>query len=193
MDVCNYKGYNVPLAFMSSMEATQFVDSYVVKKTKFLEQHNKMQAPGIHLSCICQFVFQIMSSYKHSFLFNCCHLKTCEVTHGCLAYHVCRRQRWITIYIAMGLILKVMPSTLALYQMVGFLIEFNITNITTWLDLSFDQVKQLFKNLQNNNAQLSQVIKKIDVPNSNTTNVPHPNVLPSATKPSRLKGENVTR
>jgi hypothetical protein len=93
----------------------------------------------------------------------------------------------------MGLILKVMPSTLALYQMVGFLIEFNITNITTWLDLSFDQVKQLFKNLQNNNAQLSQVIKKIDVPNSNTTNVPHPNVLPSATKPSRLKGENVTR
>jgi ABC-type sulfate transport system substrate-binding protein len=55
----------------------------------------------------------------------------------------------------MGLILKVMPSTLALYQMVGFLIEFNITNITTWLDLSFDQVKQLFKNLQNNNAQLS--------------------------------------
>jgi hypothetical protein len=75
--------------------------------------------------------------------------------------------------------------------MAWFLIEFNIIDITTWLDLSFDQAKQLFENLQNNDAQLSQVMKKINVPSSNTTSVPHPNVSPSATKLSRLKGKNV--
>jgi hypothetical protein len=75
--------------------------------------------------------------------------------------------------------------------MAWFLIEFNIIDITTWLDLSFDQAKQLFENLQNNDAQLSQVMEKINGPNSNTTSVPYPNVSPSATKPSGLKGENV--
>jgi hypothetical protein len=53
LDVCGYKGYIVPLAFRSSMEANQFVDSYVLKKTKFLEQHNKMLAPGIHFFKFC--------------------------------------------------------------------------------------------------------------------------------------------
>lgn len=61
------------------MEVNQFVDSYVVKKTKFLEQHNKMQAPNIHLSCICQFIFKITSSYRHSFLFDYCHLKNVKL------------------------------------------------------------------------------------------------------------------
>jgi hypothetical protein len=59
LDVCSYKGYNVPHAFTSSMEANQFVDSYVVKNTKFLEQHNKMQALDICLSCIYQFIFKL--------------------------------------------------------------------------------------------------------------------------------------
>jgi hypothetical protein len=67
--------------------------------------------------------------------------------------------------------------------MVRFLIEFSITDTTTWSDISFDQVKQLLKNLQNNDAQLSQVMKKIDVSNNNIANVPHPNVSQSTTKP----------
>jgi hypothetical protein len=45
--------------------------------------------------------------------------------------------------------------------------------------------------LHNNVTQFSQVIKKIDAPNNNITDVPHLNVLQWATKPTRLKGENV--
>jgi hypothetical protein len=36
-------------------------------------------------------------------------------------------------------------------------------------NLSFDQVKQLLKNLQNNDAQPSQVMKEINPPSSSTT------------------------
>ncbi len=57
LDVCGYKGYVVPLAFRSSIEANQFVDSYVLKKTKFLEQHNKMLAPWHSFFRIYKFIF----------------------------------------------------------------------------------------------------------------------------------------
>jgi hypothetical protein len=90
LDVCGYKGYIVPLAFRSSIEANQFVDSYVLKKTKFLEQHHKMLAPGIHFfECINSFL-KILFSYRHSFLFDSCHSRKCKVTHGHLADPACR-------------------------------------------------------------------------------------------------------
>jgi len=38
------------------MEMNQFVDNYIVEKMKFLEQHNKMSSPSIHLSHFSQFV-----------------------------------------------------------------------------------------------------------------------------------------
>jgi hypothetical protein len=86
MDVCGYEGYIVPLAFRSTIEANQFanqfVDSYVVKKTKFLEQHNKMLALGVHF-------FKFMFSYSHSFLFDSCHSRKYKVTHGHLAHPIC--------------------------------------------------------------------------------------------------------
>jgi hypothetical protein len=47
LDVCGYKGYNEPPGFASSTEANQLVDTCAMKKTKFLEQHSKMLAPGI--------------------------------------------------------------------------------------------------------------------------------------------------
>jgi hypothetical protein len=42
LDVYEYKGYNDPPTFASSMEVNQFVDSYVMRKSKFLEDQNKM-------------------------------------------------------------------------------------------------------------------------------------------------------
>jgi hypothetical protein len=57
LDVCGYKGYIVPLAFRSSIEANRFVHSYVVKKIKFLEQHNEKLAPCIHFFRIYKFIF----------------------------------------------------------------------------------------------------------------------------------------
>jgi hypothetical protein len=55
--------------------------------------------------------------------------------------------------------------------MAWFFIEFNITKATIWSNLSFDQVKQLLENLKNNDAQPSQVTKKIDAPSSSTADV----------------------
>lgn len=84
----------MPPTFTSSMEVNQFVDNYVVKKTKFLAQDNKMLAPSFHVSHIYQFNSWIMSSYRNSFLFHCCHCRTCEIAHGCFAHLVCRCRKW---------------------------------------------------------------------------------------------------
>lgn len=52
--------------------------------------------------------------------------------------------------------------------MAQFFIEFNIIDITIWSKLSFDQVKQLLRNLQNNDTQPSLVMKEINAPSSST-------------------------
>jgi hypothetical protein len=52
LDVCGYKGYNEPLGFASSIKANQFIDTYTMEKTKFLEQHSKMFVPSIIFSPI---------------------------------------------------------------------------------------------------------------------------------------------
>ncbi len=46
LDICSYKDYNKPLSFNSSNEPNQFVDTYALKKNKFLEDHGKMLAPS---------------------------------------------------------------------------------------------------------------------------------------------------
>jgi hypothetical protein len=61
-----------------------------------------------------------------------------------------------TMYATMGLICKVVPGTLTPYQLAWFFIEFNIIDVSIWSNLFFDQVKQLFKNLQNNDGQPTQ-------------------------------------
>ncbi len=49
----------------------------------------------------------------------------------------------LKMYTATGLIHKVLPGILAPYQMVWFLVEFNIINATIWSDLSFDQAEKI--------------------------------------------------
>jgi hypothetical protein len=97
---------------------------------------------------------KFMFSYSHLFLFDSCHSKKCKVTHGCLAHQYVNIEVELTIYTAISLIRKVVLDILAPYQMVLFLVEFNIINTTIWSDLFFDQVKKLLENLQNNDAQL---------------------------------------
>jgi precorrin-6B methylase 1 len=63
----------------------------------------------------------------------------------------------LTMYTGTNLIRKVLPHTLTPSQVARFLVEFNITNATIWSNLSFDQAKQLLKNLQNNAAELLEV------------------------------------
>jgi hypothetical protein len=58
------------------------------------------------------------------------------------------------MYTTTGLIRKVVRGILAQYQMVWFLIEFNIINATIWSDRFFYQAKKLLENLQNSDAQL---------------------------------------
>ncbi len=62
----------------------------------------------------------------------------------------------LTMYVATGLIRKVVHGTLTPYQLTWFFIEFNIINVSMWLDFFFDQVQQLFKNLQNNDGHPTQ-------------------------------------
>jgi len=52
-----------------------------------------------------------------------------------------------TMYVATGFTCKVVHGTLTPYQMAQFLVEFNITNTSIWLDHYFDQEKQLLENL----------------------------------------------
>jgi hypothetical protein len=49
-------GYSEPLTFHSSIEANQFVDDWASKKTKFLDNHNKMPTPCTHLIHPNQFI-----------------------------------------------------------------------------------------------------------------------------------------
>lgn len=60
----------------------------------------------------------------------------------------------LTMDTTTGLIRKVVRGILAPYQMVWFLVEFNIINATIWSDLFFLQAQKLLENLQNNDAQL---------------------------------------
>ncbi len=62
----------------------------------------------------------------------------------------------LTMYVATGLICKVVHGTLTPYQLTWFFIEFNIISVTMWLDFFFYQVKESFKNLQNNDGQPTQ-------------------------------------
>jgi hypothetical protein len=52
------------------------------------------------------------------------------------------------MYVFTSLICKVVLNTLAPYHIAWFFVQFNISNISIWLDFYFDQVKQLFKNLK---------------------------------------------
>jgi len=47
----------------------------------------------------------------------------------------------LTMYVATGLIHKVVHGTLTPYQLTWFFIEFNIINVSMWLDFFFDQVQ----------------------------------------------------
>ncbi len=60
----------------------------------------------------------------------------------------------LTMDTTTGLIRKVVRGILAPYQMVWFLVEFNIINAAIWSDLFFLQAQKLLENLQNNDAQL---------------------------------------
>jgi hypothetical protein len=79
---------------------------------------------------------------------------------------------------------KIVPGTLAPYQMAWFLINCNITNVLIWSDLSFDQAKQLFDNLQTGDRQPLLITKKID-------DIPHPNSTLLTSKSSIEKGKVV--
>jgi hypothetical protein len=67
----------------------------------------------------------------------------------------------MTMYMAIGLICRAVFDTLVPYQMVHFLVEFKITNISISYNLSFDQEKQLLENLQNNESLAMSMIKKM--------------------------------
>jgi hypothetical protein len=43
----------------------------------------------------------------------------------------------LTLYMSISMICKVVPNSLAPYQMTCFLVEFNIKNIFIWFDLTF--------------------------------------------------------
>jgi hypothetical protein len=49
---------------------------------------------------------------------------------------------------------------LGAYQMAWFLIGFNIMDVSIWFNLSFDQAKQLFNNLQISDGQPLLITKK---------------------------------
>jgi hypothetical protein len=65
----------------------------------------------------------------------------------------------LRMYTGTNLIRKVVPDTLTPSQLARFVVEFNITDATIWSNLSFDQAKQLLKNLQHNDAQLLELKK----------------------------------
>lgn len=107
----------------SSIEANQFVDSYVAKKTKFVEHHDKMPAPGIHFFKLCFhiaihfcLILAILGNVK--LLMDALHIPYADI------------EVELKMYTATGLIHKVLPGILAPYQMVWFLVEFNIINAT---------------------------------------------------------------
>jgi hypothetical protein len=50
------KGCSETPTFHSSIEANQFVDDWASKKTKFLNNHNKMPTPCTHLFHPNQFI-----------------------------------------------------------------------------------------------------------------------------------------
>jgi hypothetical protein len=53
----------------------------------------------------------------------------------------------LIMYIAIGMIHKEVLGTFAPYQMVGFLIKFEIIDLNIWSNLTFDSTKQLSESL----------------------------------------------
>jgi hypothetical protein len=88
----------------------------------------------------------------------------------------------ISAYTAIGMFHKIVLGTLAPYQMAQFLIIFNISNVSIWSDLSFDQAKQLLNNLQTSDRQPLLITKTID-------DIPCPNSTLSTSKSSTQKGK----
>jgi hypothetical protein len=85
----------------------------------------------------------------------------------------------LTMYISIGMICKEVLGTFVPYQMVGFFIEFKITNVSIWSDLTFDLVKQLWENLQSSNEMPTSTMKKTNLSIVGTSDVACTKVLPS--------------
>jgi hypothetical protein len=93
-------------------------------------------------------------------------------------------------YTTINMIHKEVHGTFTPYQMVRFFVDFKIINITIWSNLTFEQTKKLFKNLQNTKEMPTYATRKTNLPRVSPNDVTNMKALPSTTMGSKTKDDH---
>ncbi len=133
MEVCSYNDYKKPPSIDSSSKANQFVDTYMVKKNKFLEDHEKMPTLSIFnfpLKNICSynFIYNIFLSITLHLIasFFVGHAKLLLDTFNIPCFDI---EDHLIQYMVIGMLCKPIPRTFVPYQMARFIVKFNIKDV----------------------------------------------------------------
>jgi hypothetical protein len=133
LDVCSYSDYKKPPSIDSSSKANQFVDTYMVKKNKFLEDHGKMRTLSIFnfpLKNICSynFIYNIFLSITLHLIasFFVDHAKLLLDTFNIPCFDI---EDHLIQYMVIGMLCKAIPRTFVPYQMARFIVKFDIKDV----------------------------------------------------------------